>query len=211
MNNEMIKIFRDGFTAMPIESMSEITSCRGATSGLFYPSQIASYHCDMNEFTVGDIMAYGFRRFGYPVNGWDDYKQLCEWIVRTPMEGVFLTIQPTSLSPFGYLLKDPLTDEISAEIYNEIYHKRNEWSFDPPVWDNLPKESLERQINEALHRAIIDVRRPVSIRDWQLDIQGKCDVEGFVEYVRDEDGYEEIMCTYFAPVSPMAGKGWPIS
>lgn len=207
MINEIIKVLQDGFLAMPIESMSEITPCRGATSGLFFPSKIASHYCGMNEFTVGDIMAYGFLRFGYPVNDWDDYKQLCQWIVRTPMEGVFLTVQPTTLSPFGYLIKDPLTNDLSSEIYNETYRKRNEFSFDLPIWDTLPKDSLERQINETLHRTIVDMKRPVSIRDWQIDLMGRCSGEGFREFEEDDDGYEEIKEDYFAPTSAMAGYG----
>ncbi len=200
-------VFRDGFLAMPIESMSEITYCRGATSGLFYPSWIASHYCDMNEFTVSDIMAYGFRRFGYPVNGWDAYKQLCQWVVQTSMDGVFLTVQPTALSPFGYLLKDSLTDNLMSEIYSETYRKRNELSFDPPIWDNLPQDSLERQINESLHRTIIDMKRPVSIRDWQINILGQCSGKEFRVFAEDDDGYEDIKEDYFAPISTTAGMG----
>lgn len=313
----MKKQLHDGFTAMPIQNMDEITPSRGATSGLLHPSGIAKHYCEMSNFTIGDIMAYGFRRFGYPVNGWDVYKQLCQWVIRTPMEGVFLTLQPTDLSPFGFLLKDPLSQELSDEqmlpliewgqqcrkwakethgvtlmhtlhyagrftneeadeefrkwismqgevetdaiIKRFMKEKREECerlaaeykqthpspkrshqchalddnapetptdtekkgttkgvdtsgrgdgtfrvlcSFvSAPFWENLPESSLERQINEAIYRTILDLKRPVPIRDWQLDIMGKCTGEGFRVYTEDDDGYEELTQDYFAPIA----------
>lgn len=296
----MKKQLRDGFTAMPIQNMDEITPSRGATSGLLHPSGIAKHYCGMSDFTVGDIMAYGFRRFGYPVNGWDVYKQLCQWIVKTPMEGVFLTVQPTDLSPFGFLLKDPLSQELSDEqmlpfiewgqqcrkwakethgviLINGSYYagqfyteeelylaycnwldrtypgvqgetleliaeelevttdfikqrfsdeKRDECNRfveeykqthpspkrshqchalddnapSEPFWENLPENSLERRMNEALFRTILDLKRPVPIRDWQIDIMGECTGEGFRVYTED-DGYEELTQDHFAPIA----------
>lgn len=280
----MRKQLLDGFIAMPIQNMDEITLSRGATSGLLQPSGIAKHYCGMNDFTVGNIMAYGFRRFGYPVNGWDVYKQLCQWIMRTPMDGVFLTVQPTDLSPFGYLLKDPLSQELSNEQASpliewgqqcrkwakethgvtlmHILHyagrftneeadeefrkwistqgeveetdaiikrfmkekreecerlaaeykqthpspKRNHQCHalnapETPFWENLPENSLERRVNEALFRTILDLKRPVSIRDWQINIMGKCSEKGFRMYAEDDDGYEELTQDHFAPIA----------
>jgi hypothetical protein len=68
-----INIFTDGFTAMPIESADEISDCQSGISGLLYPSEIAKHYCGIKIFDVGNIMAYGFRRFGYPIIGWDAY------------------------------------------------------------------------------------------------------------------------------------------
>jgi hypothetical protein len=110
-----IHIFDDGFTVMPIQTLDEILPARGGTGGLLEPSGIAYHYCGIQTFDVGHLMAYGFRRFGYPANGWDNDKELCKWILVTPMEGVFLTVTPTSVSPFGYLLKNPLTRELSNE------------------------------------------------------------------------------------------------
>jgi hypothetical protein len=211
--NIIMTDFNDGFLAMPIQSMDEVIPAQGATSGLLKPSGIAVHYCGITNFTVGDIMAYGFRRFGYPVNGWDSYKQLCEWIMRTPMDKVFLTLQPTTHSPFGYLLRDSLSAELRAEQYNN--GKLDRFSHDPlsnevsatPYWEVLPITSLERQVNEALRRTIIDMRRPVSIRDWQIDILGKCSGEGFRHFAEDDNGYEEIVQDLFAPKSSQSGYG----
>jgi hypothetical protein len=278
----------DGFTAMAIEDMDEVIPSRGATSGLLNPSGIAKHYCGLSEFAVGNIMAYGFRRFGYPVNGWDDYKQLCQWVIRTPMQDVFLSLQPTTSEPFGYLLKDPLSQTLSneqiaplvewgkqcqewaketysvtlvhrfhyaghctdeelllawnnwkdkaAEVQTERFFAEKQSECErlveeyktirpspnrhhsshildeevpdtPPYWTLLPADSLERRINEALHRTILDMKRPVSIRDWQIDILGKCSGEGFRVFKEDEDGYEEITQDYFAPVTKTAGLG----
>lgn len=299
-----MNIFADGFTAMPISSMIEVNDCQGATGGLLEPSEIAEHYCGIETFSVGDIMAYGFRRFGYPVNGWNSYKQLCRWIITTPMDGVFLTVQPRDVEPFGYLLKNPLTEKLVAEQtaparewgqrchdwakkehgvvlvyplswagqcsdeefetaseewlqkkYPKDYTKNintleqlaekagvskedviklfqdekreecekfvDEYKKDHPIpqksyscmysenipekpfWENLPEESLERQINAALYRAILDLTRPVWVRDWEIAIDNNFLKEEFVKY--DEDG-EEIY-NYYAPRSGMAGYG----
>ena len=209
--------FQDGFIAHSIESMDEITMARGAISGQLQPSGIAFHYCGITDTTVGNIMAYGFRRFGYPVNGWDDYKQLCQWIVRTPMEGVFLTMQPANILPFGYLLKTPLAEELDAFQFknrklNRFGHNPlNKEAPDPPYWDVLPITSLERQVNEALRRTIIDMKRPVSIRDWQIDLMGQCSGEGFREFEEDDDDYGEMVRDDFAPASPTAGYGCKVN
>lgn len=125
-----VSIFGDGFTAMAIRSMDEVQDCRGATGGLFEPTDIAEKYCGMQNFCTGDIMAYGFRRWGYPVNGWDGNKQLCHWIVTTPMNGVFLTVTPRNVAPFGYLLKKPL----EKEFMDEREKPRREWARECSKW-----------------------------------------------------------------------------
>lgn len=288
MNNQFLN---DGFLAMPIEKMEEITPGSGATGGLLYPSKIAENYCGMKELNIGDIMVYGFRRFGYPVNGWDDYKQLCMWVIRTPMEGVFLSLTPTNVSPFGFILKHPLSQQLLEEQSlpiiewgrrcrqwaNETYdivlvdqfrfagfctdeeaemeyfkwlgkqglahtderakqflkEKSDECAhickkyekIEPlpnkhlpfelieaqktPFWESLPKDSLEHKINEAIYRTILDMKRPVSIRDWQINIEGECGDEGFRIFDVDEDGYVEISEDYFTPTAKSAGYGMP--
>ncbi len=45
-----------------------------------------------DKFSSAAIFAYLFRRFGYPLGGWDDYKELCGYTLSTPMEGIYLYI-----------------------------------------------------------------------------------------------------------------------
>lgn len=291
-------MFSDGFTAMPITSIDQVKDCHMATAGVMFPSEIAQRFGGFARYSVGAIMAYGFRRFGYPVNGWDSGKEVCRWIVTTPMDGVFVTISPTSVAPFGYavaagLYRDLVREqtapyrawgqqcrawakatygltmvnsmawgghctedelEAASEAWlratypeaegaesveqiaeragvsvHEITHRfwaDQQKEYDriaseftrlcpypdmsdslalietttvTPFYDVFPDGSLERQVNAALYRAILDMHRPVSVRDWELTFDG--------EPVDSDSEEDEDMSDMFAPVSRMAGYG----
>lgn len=40
------------------------------------------------------LLAYMIRRFGWPNAGSDDYKDLCSWMLTTPIEGLYLVVTP---------------------------------------------------------------------------------------------------------------------
>ena len=69
-------------------------------------------------------------------------------------------------------------------------------------WHKLPEDSLTRKVNEAIYRTLQDLRRPVAVRDWGFNIEGKYP-NGYVEH--DEEG--ELIYDYTAPVFEKAGYG----
>jgi hypothetical protein len=87
----------------------------GAMAGLFDLSD------DAEEITgklnAGDTFVYLFRRFGYPRFGWDGYKELVQYHITTPMEGVVLTVRPnvTGWNTFGYMLRDDIDQQCEKE------------------------------------------------------------------------------------------------
>lgn len=64
----------------------------GAASGTVCPSKLAAQvGCAPHGAW---LTAYMIRRFGPPLCGCDDYKNLCEWSLTTPMPGVWLSVTP---------------------------------------------------------------------------------------------------------------------
>lgn len=65
----------------------------GYAAGEVDPSKVAD---DLFKAEVPGpwLCCYMIRRFGWPNRGSDDYKQLCSWLVTTPMRGLFLGITP---------------------------------------------------------------------------------------------------------------------
>ena len=125
-----LNVFRDGFTAMPLLSTEEVFPAQGAISGMLSPSQIAEHYLHL-PFRTGAIAAYCLRRFGYPVIGWDNDKELFAWTITTPMPGVFLVIRPTTVSPFAYLICDDVAQRFHNEMtasYRQAAQACREWA-----------------------------------------------------------------------------------
>lgn len=295
-----LDIFSDEWMAEQIDN-DYCHKLTGAGSGTIDPSGIAKYYADMKDLSHSDIMAYCFRRFGYPIYGWDSYKKLCHWFIKTPMQDVFLSVSATRVSPFGFMLRsgiynqlvreprremaawgdrcfdwakkkygvtligyahwsgsakfedvekaftewiterypdDPDLNEKSekeiskigdlfwkvkgeeCEYFERMYKinhpspvRRSEDSYldyydrkvpEIPYWRNLHKDSLERNIMEALWRTIVDLKRPVSIRDWEINIEGICDPG---EYSKWNEGTDEVEYDYTVPSADTSGYG----
>lgn len=43
-----------------------------------------------DEYSSGNAFLYLFRRFGYPISGWDEYKGAADYVLTTPMDGIYL-------------------------------------------------------------------------------------------------------------------------
>lgn len=81
----------------------------------------------------GNVFIYMFRRFGYPISGWDDQKTLVKYNITTPMDGVVLTVSPnvTGAGTFRYLLREDLDRSCVDELdlsYREWHDKFNAWA-----------------------------------------------------------------------------------
>lgn len=116
----------------------------GASSGLFDPGELAEKV--LGDVHWGALMGYCWRRFGPPNTGSDPDKGLADWLITTPMEGLFLrvTIRPHSTNLlFGYTIAKDLSRPIYAvneakrhearERYHAwcVEHKGGE----PPLWN----------------------------------------------------------------------------
>lgn len=200
---DLLSMYADGFTAKAVETQEELNKARyGSYAGYGH------LHLDwienklqLEELNTGDVMAYCFRRFGLPVNGWDDYKTLCCWIIKTPMDGVFLTITPRTIEVFGYLMNHNTHTKMCLELdIRGVYGSDNNEN----TFNGLPDEtSLVKALYKALWRTMADLLRPVPVRDWCLYINGK---EPEIDmYDEDEEG--EVLYNYLVEPHHTAGKG----
>lgn len=199
---DLLSMYSDGFTAKAVETNDELNQARyGSFAGM------GSLHLEwiaeklgLDEMDTGEVMAYCFRRFGLPINGWDDYKTLCCWIVKTPVEGVFLTITPRDGEVFGFLMNNDSDNRLCAENKS-----RGFWGQDhnENTFDNLPDDSFIKVLYKALWRTMADLFRPVPVRDWCLYINGE---EPEIDlYDEDEEG--EVLYNYNVEPHHTAGKG----
>lgn len=137
----------------------------------------------------GDQFLYLFRRFGYPMFGWDDYKSLVSYYLTTPDPQVVLWCKPYS-SPwlsFGYGIHPELSETAErAEL---------EWRRTEPRLLTWQEQPVYQRIDRAIRAAMNELFRPVPIRDTLYNILGR---------VRDDSPYARWKRAEF---SPQAGYG----
>jgi len=110
---------------------------------------------------------YLFRRFGYPIHGWDDYKSLVSYFLTTPDDQVVLwrNPSPSPWSSFGYGIHPALAREAQRAEY--------QWRCTDPrtvEWEGHP---IYQRIDRAIQAAMNELFRPVSIRDTLYSIMGR--------------------------------------
>lgn len=124
--------------------------------------------------------AYLWRRFGPPWLESDDYKELCQYVLTTPIPSVYLTVYPTgSRCGMGFL----------ADYARYLNCQR-----DPDSPDAIA-------VGDALRTSAMELLRPVSVRDVDWNILGRCEPWGHEE---DDDWVCEN-----AELSKYAGIGIP--
>ena len=138
--------------------------------------------CENSGLTA---MAYLWRRFGPPVNGNDEYKDLAAYYLTTSDEDVVLGIR-TSGSPLRYGVF-----YIAAVEATEPRHFQDgsgKWQVN---------DEVVQKVNRALVPALRELLVPVFIRDVPINILGVC------EYPNEEAGEAS------AEPSQYAGYGIP--
>lgn len=66
------------------------------------------------------LFTYMFRRFGAPFLPQDDYKELCKYVLTTPMKNVYLSIHPTASNyNFGFIYPQGTIQKIEWGNYPE--------------------------------------------------------------------------------------------
>lgn len=115
-------------------------------------------------FTANDNFAatsflYLFRRFGYPIFGWDSHKEVANYHLSTPDEDIILWCSPKSHPriSFGYGYRK------AADIYD---HLRILWL------DDIDDHPLHQRIEHAFRVALAELLRPTFIRDVPYNILG---------------------------------------
>jgi len=109
------------FVAKPYVICGTMT---GAGSGLFNPGNMAQE--EIGDVNWGETLAYMTRRFGPPNVGSDPYKEICGWLVSTPMDGVALSVRITPHGTwllFGYMIDK----EMERDLYAIKHARQDGW------------------------------------------------------------------------------------
>lgn len=103
----------------------------GAVGGTFWLNALADEIFGVDKLQPGPTFLYLFRRFGYPIYGWDGYKEVVQYHLTTPMRGVFFFISiKSSMVDFGYLLPEKLEQICSFESrqpYEDWHNRFDTW------------------------------------------------------------------------------------
>lgn len=117
------------------------------------------------QINYGELFAYLFRRFGYPVYGWDSYKDLVKYVLTTPHKDMWLRIIPYPGSndiTFSFMVKEDthfsMGDWERADI--EAWEKtRLDWyieHYGRPEW----AEALCAQVSQEFR-----TKKPIQFED----------------------------------------------
>lgn len=166
------------------------STCR--SDGICHPSNIALEVLGEPGHSVrGDMFVYLFRRFGYPIVGWDDAKSVVWYALTTPDPDVLLTVDPASrvwLS-FGYGLSPAIEDAA-----HDAYFDWRNADPRPGEWEEYP---IYLRIQAALEASLRELLRPVLLRSTALDLFG----------VKTDAQLAEWPYESYAKRSPQAGYG----
>lgn len=126
------------------------------------------------DFRAEQVM-YLLRRFGYPIRGWDGYKDVIEYHLTTPDLDVALLCRPASdlRWSFGFVL--------SKAFGLEAEKAERKWFTSRAT---TPIESLPvyQRIDSAIRAAMTELLRPVYIRDVDYNLLGR--IEDSAPYAR---------------------------
>lgn len=122
-----------------------------AAGGLFMLSSIA--RAILPGLRGADLFSYMFRRFGPPTVGSDDFKQLAQYYITTPIEGLFLGVSPymglSEACNFRYCVDREIASRISSLERGPFI----EWRNAAGRWYH---ENHLELIPQVLHETIVD-------------------------------------------------------
>lgn len=109
----------------------------------------------------GAQFMYLFRRFGYPIYGWDDHKDIVSYYLTTPDPDVILWCKPycTPDLSFGYGVSPALDKEAMQAVSAN--------------WRTFDKHPIHQRIDRAIRAALTELWRPVYVRDVPYNIIGR--------------------------------------
>lgn len=144
----------------PFHPTDDYQDWQGARSGKYMPGALAE--AVLPPLAGPHLFIYLFRRFGAPNWPWDQTRYLVEYVLTTPLDGVYLTIFPDMQNRydvrrlmFGYLL----APQRAAVAYSTPV---NEWRTAP----------LYAEGNAAFRATLVDLLRPVWLYDQAINAAG---------------------------------------
>ncbi len=120
------------------------------------------------SWDYGSAFAYLWRRFGPPFEGSDPHKDLVSYFLTTDMKGVLLYVRPcvSASTSFGYSATRQRRRKLFIEDTHALWRRQKGNDFKTPRAD---------RVGRALERAMEELKRPTNVRDWLINIQGRCD------------------------------------
>lgn len=139
----------------------------------------------LKDANYAHLYAYMIRRFGYPQFGGDSAKDLSgRWLLTTPERDIYVQVSPSlngvvfNFQPVIAIVDD---DELS--------------------WEKLARSELER-VAAAYRTVLLDLLRPVSVRDSWINAMGIVDDDSEL-LAGDEEQ------PFIAPYEPTSTRGVP--
>lgn len=102
----------------------------GAVGGVLWPETLAN-EVFGRHLNSGQVFLYLFRRFGYPVYGWDGYKEVVQYFLTTPMRGVYLFISIKAGVDWGYMMSSKMEcicQQESSAPYEAWWSRFEAWA-----------------------------------------------------------------------------------
>ena len=153
----------------------------------------------LKEVDWSQLFAYMYRRFGPPHVGGDDYKDLAAgWMITTPDPALCLIVSP-SLSGADFSLRP--------------YFTPGDAKADPRVVDTLPA-SRAAELKAAYSATLVDLLRPVCVRDQWINAMGEVDDDSpLLAYDDEEDAHLYTVERHGSsgngiPLGLLGGKDW---
>ncbi len=150
----------------------------------------------LQEVDWATLFAYMHRRFGPPHSGGDPYKDLgAAWILRTPDPQLFVQVCP-SISGAGFSFTPLLSVPEAAKLRNieEL---------------EVPEERITG-IQEAFRTTLLDLLRPVGVRDQWINALGELDLGDADAALAPYKVRYHASAGYCVPVGMFGGKEWPV-
>lgn len=84
---------------------------------IYHPRNSVLETLPAKEIDYGKLFTYTFRRFGLPNKGSDGYKDIAEWIFKTPHPDLFLILRPTPLEEPQFSIHFSAEEGISLAVH----------------------------------------------------------------------------------------------
>mgnify|MGYP007041524796 FL=1 len=153
----------------------------------------------------GPLLAYLNRRFGPPPRGSDPHKSLCgAWLLTTPHPELFIMVEPSVSGP-EYAFYYALTRDADRRLRRAEEAWSDEIHCWKPAGDGARRYlEIAGPFHRAARHALLDLLRPVRVRDLWIDAQGR---------VKDSDvrlAYDEEAERHDLAAEPAASSNYGI-
>ncbi len=113
------------------------------------------------------LFVYLFRRFGPPMVGSDDYKDLCRYLLTTNDKEVFVSVR---LASYGFIMISPFVSQSLAQSARDEFFQSQ---YGAGEHHNAEKNPVTNRAYKAFEWFCNQLLLPVGIRDTQLNCLGE--------------------------------------